>query len=534
MENEIFTTQNGANLVLMDLFEIYKEGKTKMLLSQYEDEWANLQNHLIDNADMNANYLSFKDYSIEQRDTVFNFFTSYTTHLLSLVKYTKTQEDVIFKMMKFYTSFMKDWTYEQTELFYSLAIKYFTSKSGLKIRYSFDPKTGVKDNKDIVYYSNDDQVLYVKAASTFYNKEEMEENVTFTLYGILKHIETANGYKILKNEVSPRSLHYMNETIFINTFGKMAARKLINVPLMELDTRKRIHSNLSLLGKEFPVLENSINKMFKEKEYIDSLNATHYVPEAKNYADSFIATTSSKVIRGKPNSCPSNIKKYLFLNGQIKTIFQLDKQFNDAKVDYIQNPNELTKKVYLDYLAINDYLYRRNNILKIQTLFYKLKNKMNPDDLQQLFQTQKNTKDDYDLAIVLLRDRIHELNTYTASNSTNVGKYKNEIDQTKDLLAFAVSIPNKDLDNKILKYSLKANKFNLYDDKKMKYYQTLTGLGFGSAIAKIQNSLDNSSKYILHNLTEDEAKTIQKQLMGRNSTNQIEIVPPLEEKRPRK
>ncbi len=533
MENEVFTNQNDANLALIDLFKIYKEGNTEMLLGKYESLWTKLQSHLLDKANMNNNYLSFNDYSVEEREKVYDFFTSYTLYLLSLDKYTKQQEDVILKTMKFYTSFIKDWTYEQTELFYSLAIKYFTSKSGLKIRYSFDSATGIKDFKNCVFYSKDDQVLYVKAATTYYNKEKIEDNVVDTLYGILKHIETAHSYKILKNEISPRALLYMNETIFTNTFGKNAAKKLINVPLMELDTRKRIHSSLSMIGNEFPILKSSIHKMTKEAEYINSLTATHYVPKTKNYADSFITTMASKVMRGKPNSCPSNIKSYLFLNGQVKTIFQLEKQLNDAREEYKEKQDDSTKQNFLDRLAINDYLFRRNNVLKIQTLFYKLKNKMNPDDLQQLFQAQKNTKDDYDLAIVLLKDRIHELNTYAASNSTNVSRYKNELDQTKDLLAFAVSIPNKDLDNKILKYSLKANKFNLYDDKKMRYYQTLTGLGFGSAVAKIQNSLDNSSQYILHNLTEEQAKAIKKQLTSRNN-NQIEIVPPLEEKRPRK
>lgn len=530
MGNNIFGNENDAKMAAIDLFAIYKENKTSQHLKQYEEVWANLYNQMFDKIYLDADKKTRISGRYQDEQKSLQFFNDYTDYLLEKDKYSAVQEESILKLMKFYSEHIFNWNVDKTQKFYSFAVKYFANQHGLKIKFSFDAVDTYKNKGALVYYVTDDQTLYINAAKTNMYKNDIVNNVTLSLYEIIKTIESAYATKILKTEISPRAVRYMNEYVFMNTFGKAFSKKLIETPLMELETRGRVHSNFKQITEQLPVFLPFATRMMSSKPYMEHLNARHFVLEAKNYADSFIATMASKAIRGKPNSCPSNIKNYLFLNGQLKTIIQLDNQLQLAKEEYKKYQNDYTKQIYYDRLAINDYLFKRNNILKIQDLFQKLSKEMNPDYLQQLFYAQKHTKDDYDVAIVLLQDRLHELNTYAASNSTNVARYKHEIDLTKDLLAFAVSIPNKSLDDRILQYSLKANKFNLVDDKKMRYYQTLTGLGFGSAVAKIQKSINDSSEYILHNLTAEQAKLLKKQLAGRYSYNEIEIVPPLNEK----
>ncbi|MBE6124236.1 MAG: hypothetical protein E7184_01670 [Erysipelotrichaceae bacterium] len=519
--------------IAMDLFESFLANKNNPELKKYESMWANLQFNLLNETTYDLYNKCYRFTSLKAK----NFYENYSNYLKEKSSYNNEEKDTIKYTLYNMSSYSSVWKENDVVLFFTYLIKSKVDEYGLNVNVKYNGLPSKFKNEDF-YYSKDNNTIYINSERIAASLEK-DTTVVGVIYKTIKTLENLRSIKILKNEITPQTLQYMQEHIFLNTFGKLITRKVLETPLMEIDTYKRMDQTLKdlFIGSNYG-LSASMKKDFEIltglDDYKSLLNKKHYASENEEYAEKFISTMAGKAIRGRPNSCPSMIKNYVFLNAQLKTIIQLEDQLEIFKENYI--PKSISpyfgpfKKAYYDRIAINDCLFKNNNVLRIQTLFRNLKNATEEnyqEILEQLHQAQIHTRDDYDLAIILLRDRLHELNTYCASNSTNAYRYKKELDATIDLLNVATECTVIKSNVEDLKYSLKANKFNAYNDKNIRYYQSLTGLGFGSAQEKIQKSLNSNSECILHNLTPELATIITNKLAGKLSTNQIEIIPPI-------
>ena len=336
-------------------------------------------------------------------------------------------------------------------------------------------------------------------------------------FEILVEIAKQNNVNHMNHELTLKALHYNIEKNYKRAFKSKAFDYMINVPSIEHDSKKylvKYLKNVEVLKK----LDQSslISTFLNEKSSLVS-NELHYSPIAKQdygvYADSKdmiaeeVVTRSLISIRANPKSLPTNIKRTLFIDGELKTLYKLKQDLESLKNTKGAMTMEYHLKKVHELEALIDYLVTYSIPTKIENiaiLYNELDNEYKAQLTTDLMNLRYDYPTEYNTTLAILKNRLNKLNSYSAS-STHASSYLDEIlhtQQNYDVLVNIPEYPSRIMTSNLVNVTLKSKEVNPTPDV-IYSLQKLTGMGVKDVLDSINRQEDI---LLLHDIPEALAK----------------------------
>jgi len=315
-------------------------------------------------------------------------------------------------------------------------------------------KDGFKDKDEYVYNKKtntlfvDDTKLSQKV-SNYNHSFKFGEDILPLIFDVLNEVQKQNKIEEMNTEITLNALFYNLEKNFKRAFKNKAFNHFIDTPAIEHDSQKATYNYFrrTLLNEYDLPKRDYINNFLKNKTTKLS-NEYHYNPNKfKYYNDQYnsnknmliknFTTRSLLSIRANPKSLSTNIKRSLFIDGELKTVYKLEKEIEELKnTKKIINPS-----AYLQLLQektnILNYLIKFSIPSEIE-YYASLYSTTTNEALKEIYrkgllETIKRHPTEFSTSKSILKNRLEKLNSYSAS-SAQAYDYFEEIIYTQKVL----------------------------------------------------------------------------------------------------
>lgn len=395
------------------------------------------------------------------------------------------------------------------------------NKDRIKVRFDT-----LESNKTSFTYSAKNNELVIDH-SIIYEDFDMQNPMVFTLnrlYSVLCLVEKKNLENEMNHDITLNALLYTIEKNYRRAFRTKAFDLMIETPMIEYHTKENVCSYICRSELSNPSLTNRIEVLDLIASVEEDLrDARHYTPSilqtyGSNPIDSNDAittelTTRSLIsLRANPKSMPTEVKRLLFLDGELKTFYQLKKELENLEsVRSVMTPvaYETAKS---EKAKILDYLTTYCIPLKIERIVHLINANQNICDedyimnlYSSLFQLRQDYPNEYETAVSILKNRLNKLNSYCAS-SPKVHSYFDEIFSIQSDLKTIESVQTYTSQRKdgLVDVSIDTRKLDTGRLNKIVYeLQKITGKGVHEIMEMV---FDSETIDLMHNVSEDLAK----------------------------
>ena len=347
------------------------------------------------------------------------------------------------------------------------------------------------------------------------------------LYIILCLVEHKNLENEMNHDLTLNALVYTIEKNYKRAFKTKAFDLMIDTPMLDHDSKDNVCDYLASSYLVNPLLshQQDISTFLSDKkEWVNE--DKHYKgkmftsfgsdPVQSNEAMTTEITTRSLIsLRANPKSMPTEVKRLLFIDGELKTFYQLKRELADLEdAKYAMNPDvyegkKSEKAQMLDYLTTYCIPLK---IERIVNMISEAEGELDNDYVIALYTQLEVLRAeypvDYETAISILKNRLNKLNAYCAS-STKVASYLDEILSIRSDLDIIQSVyVNKtprnagmvDVDVDLSKVSKLPSYTKLIYE-----LQKLTGKGVDDIVVSLRSTCEQQLP-LLHNIPEELAK----------------------------
>jgi len=343
------------------------------------------------------------------------------------------------------------------------------------------------------------------------------------LYAVLCLVEQKNLENEMNHDITLNALLYTIEKNYKRAFRTKAFDLMVETATIDSHTRKNVRDYLvrSLLAYPSVSTRDNIDALVFDID--QSLAADdHYTPsilqtygsdpiESYEAVTTELTTRSLISLRANPKSMPTEIKRLLFVDGELKTFYQLKQELEDLESVKFAMTMETCEAQKSEKAKILDYLTTYCIPLKIERIVYLINHgRIDSDEyMNDLYDSLHKLREDYpneyETTISILRNRLNKLNSYCAS-STKVASYFDEIFSVKEDLTTigrVVTYPSP-IKPGLVDVEIDPNKVDTAKLPKVVYeLQKLTGMG----VEEIISTLTTWQQLpVLHNVPGDLAK----------------------------
>ena len=331
----------------------------------------------------------------------------------------------------------------------------------------------------------------------------------------------------MNHDLTLNALMYTIEKNYKRAFKSKAFDLMIETPMLDHHAKENACDYLAhsyIVDPSLPYQSDIFKFVTDRKEWIDG--DKHYTAkmtraygsdpmESIDAITTEITTRSLISLRANPKSMPTEVKRLLFIDGDLKTFYQLKRELADLDSARCAMTPEAYEEQKSEKQKILDYLTTYCIPLKIERIVSMINETGHePDDeyvlalYTQLEIMRAEYPTEYETAIATLKNRLNKLNSYCAA-STKVASYLDEILSTRADLDIIQSVYVQkgqrdtgmvDVDVDLAKASSSPNYSKLIYE-----LQKLSGKGIEDLIISLRATCDSQID-LLHNVPEELAK----------------------------
>ena len=347
------------------------------------------------------------------------------------------------------------------------------------------------------------------------------------IYTILCLVEHRNLENEMNHDITLNALMYTIEKNYKRAFKTKAFDLMIETPMLDHHAKENVAHYLAHSYIINPALshQQEMNNFIEdkkewvrdEKHYKSKMMTSYgFDPiESQDAMTTEIATRSLISLRANPKSMPTEVKRLLFLDGELKTFYQLQKELIELEKAKFAMTEEAYEAEKSEKAKILDYLTTYCIPLKIERIVNLISethaepgNEYVMELYNQLEILRAEYPVEYDTAIAILKNRLNKLNAYCAA-STKVTSYLDEIVSTRSDLDVIQSVyaPTAKKDPNMVDVNVDLTKTgSLPSLPKLVYeLQKLNGKGIDDIVTSLSMTCE-SQMQLLHNVPEELAK----------------------------
>lgn len=353
------------------------------------------------------------------------------------------------------------------------------------------------------------------------------ESALNRIYAILCLVEHRNLENEMNHDLTLNALMYTIEKNYKRAFKSKAFDLMIETPMLDYHAKDNTCDYLArsyIVDPTLPHQEVISTFVSDRKEWISRDN--HYTPKmTKTYGSdpiesmeamtTEITTRSLISLRANPKSMPTEVKRLLFIDGELKTFYQLKKELGDLESTKFAMTTEAYEEQKSEKERMLDYLTTYCIPLKIERIVNMIsESNCEPNNeyvaslYSELEQLRAQYPNEYETAISILKNRLNKLNAYCAS-STKVTSYLDEIMATrKDLdVIQTLYVEPTARETGMVDVSVDLTKTSTLPSLSKLIYelQKLTGKGVDDIVTSLQLTCETQLP-LLHNVPAELAK----------------------------